>query len=78
MTKIVALAVSALHLDRAFRESSDKLCARRAPGEWIQYTGTFFKRPRGRAFKGDLEIKADPKNQIRGKLRFKGLELSAF
>ena len=32
----------------------------RTPGDWITYTGEFFKTPQGVAFHGDLDLTSDP------------------
>lgn len=46
-------------------------------GEWITYTGDFFRSPRGTAYTGDLDLSAIDSG-IAGRLRVHGLRLEAF
>ena len=46
-----------------------------SPGDWIEYTGVFFRSPLGTAFTGNVALTADDGH---GHLRFSGLRLQPF
>jgi hypothetical protein len=46
-----------------------------SPGDWIEYTGTFFRAPLGRAFVGNVDLRADDGH---GRLKFSNLQLQPF
>lgn len=45
-------------------------------GDWLFYLGAFFTSPIGATFHGDLDLKNQPSDQIRGELHLHGLALS--
>jgi hypothetical protein len=47
----------------------------KSPGDWIEYTGTFFRTPLGRAFAGNVDLRADDGH---GRLRLTNLRLQPF
>jgi hypothetical protein len=47
-------------------------------GDWIFYTGIFFKSELGSAFIGDVDPASDPGNDFEGRIHFGGLELQPF
>jgi len=49
----------------------------RQQGEWITYTGEFFRRPLGTPFEGNLDVQATD-HGVAGRLRLVGLRLQAF
>jgi hypothetical protein len=44
-------------------------------GEWIYYTGEFFKTGLGNTFTGNVDIYSDEENEYTGQIHFKGLQL---
>lgn len=46
-----------------------------SPGDWIEYTGVFFRSPLGTAFTGNVDLAAD---ESHGHLRFSNLRLEPF
>jgi hypothetical protein len=50
----------------------------REDGDWIYYTGEFFKSRLGTAFMGDFERESNPNNDYSGKVHFDNLKLQAF
>jgi len=47
-------------------------------GNWIYYTGTFFKTNIGTAFTGDVDLQSDENNTHKGEIHIKNLTLQAF
>lgn len=47
----------------------------KSPGDWIEYTGTFFRTPLGHAFTGNVDLRADDGS---GHLRLANLHLQPF
>jgi hypothetical protein len=45
-------------------------------GDWLFYTGMFFQSPYGSPFRGDVDLKNDASDSIRGELHLHGLVLS--
>jgi hypothetical protein len=50
----------------------------RADGDWITYTGDFFRSPLGTPFVGDLDLTSDSGQTYAGRLRFENLRMSTF
>lgn len=49
-----------------------------AEGEWIVYTGDFFRSPMGEAFRGDVDLVSDGSQPIAGTLHLGNLQLWVF
>jgi hypothetical protein len=47
----------------------------KSPGDWIEYTGTFFRTPLGHEFAGNIDLRADDGS---GGLRLSGVHLQPF
>ncbi|HEY31867.1 MAG TPA: hypothetical protein G4O10_02030 [Dehalococcoidia bacterium] len=44
-------------------------------GDWIYYTGEFFKTSLGSAFTGDVDLYSDEDNDYTGQIHFEGIQL---